>query len=86
MDDIHDQTRIVDAEAAKKYMSSPDGKIPSHSSEMIELLEQMCGDVAILIFQYHSKIDTMPGPPSKATSVYHLMTVPGRLYMPTGHM
>lgn len=71
VDDIGAQNRIVGAEAAKEYLSSLDGKIPPHEYEIVDPLVQVYGDVAILTFQYHSKIDTMSGPPWKATSVYH---------------
>jgi hypothetical protein len=71
MDDIGAQNRIVGAEATKEYLASLDGKIPPHEYEIVDPLVQVYGDVAILTFQYHSKIDTMSGPPWKATSVYH---------------
>ncbi len=71
MDDIGAQNRLVGIQAAKDYLASLDGMIPPHSYEIVDPLVQTYGDIAILTFQYHSKIDTMSGPPWKATSVYH---------------
>ena len=71
MDDIGAANRLVGIEAAKSYFASLEGKIPPHNYEIVDPLVQVYDDIAILTFQYHSKIDTMSGPPWKATSVYH---------------
>lgn len=71
MDDIGAQNRVVGIQAANEYLASLDGMIPPHTYEMVDPLVQKYGDIAILTYQYHSKIDTMSGPPWKATAVYH---------------
>lgn len=71
MDDIGAQNRIAGIQAANNYLASLDGMIPPHTYEIVDPLVQEYGDVAILTYQYHSKIDTMSGPPWKATAVYH---------------
>lgn len=71
VDDIGAQNRLVGIEALNAYAEALGENVPPHSYEMVDPLVQVYGDVAILTFQYHSKIDTMSGPPWKATSVYH---------------
>lgn len=71
IDDIGAQNRITGIENFKTYLKSLEGQIPPHEYEMVDPMVQVYDDVAILTFQYHSKIDTMSGPPWKATSVYH---------------
>ena len=72
IDDIGAQNRITGIENVKAYLKALEGQIPPHEYEMVDPLLQVYGDVAILTFQYHSRIDTISGPPWKATSVYHL--------------
>ena len=71
IDDIGAQNRIVGKEALDAYAMELGENVPPHSYEMVDPLVQVYGDVAILTFQYHSKIDTLSGTPWKATSVYH---------------
>lgn len=71
IDDIGAQDRIVGIEAFKAYAIELGGQVPPHTYEMVDPLVQVYGDIAILTFQYHAKIDTVSGTPWKATSVYH---------------
>jgi len=70
-DDIGAHNRIDGAKETKNYLASLEGKIPPHNYEIVDPKVQVYGDVAILTFQYHTTIDTLQGPPWKATSVYH---------------
>ena len=70
-DDIAAHTRLDGIEEFKAYLASLDGMIPPHDYKMVDPKVQVYGNVAILTLRYHSTIDGEPGPPWKATSVYH---------------
>jgi len=65
-------TRLNGIEEIKTYMGTLEGNIPPHSYELVDPKVQVYGDIAILTLQYHSTLNGEPGPPWKATSVYHL--------------
>ncbi len=72
-DDIAAHTRLDGLEEIKKHLGSLKGKIPAHNYEIVDPKVQVFGEVAILTMRYHgSTTDGQPGPPWKATSVYHL--------------
>ncbi len=71
-DDIGASNRLNSAQECKAYLESLAGQIPSHTYKMVDPMVQAYDKVAILTFQYHSKIDTVAGPPWKATSVYRM--------------
>lgn len=71
IDDNGEYTRIDGIEAFNNYLSSLEGQIPQHQYKIVDPLVQVYGDVAILTYQWHSKIDTMSGPLWKASSIYH---------------
>ena len=72
-DDIAAHTRLDGLEEIKKHLGSLEGKIPAHNYEIVDPKVQVFGEVAILTIRYHgSTTDGQPGPPWKATSVYHL--------------
>ncbi len=72
-DDIAAQMRLDSIEEIRNYLTSLNGKIPSHSYEIVDPKIQVYGNIAILTLQYHSTMpDNEPGPPWKATSVYRL--------------
>jgi len=70
-DDIGAFNRISGMENIEAYLTALEGQIPPHEYEIVDPIVQVYGDIAILTFQYHSRIDTMSGQPWKATSVYH---------------
>jgi len=71
-DDIGAHMRLDSIQEIKNYLTSLDGQIPPHSYELVDPKVQVYGDIAILTLRYHTMIDTVPGPPWKATSVYRL--------------
>lgn len=71
VDDNGAYTRIEGIEAFNNYLNSLVGQIPQHEYKIVDPLVQVYGDVAILTYQWHSKIDTISGPPWKASSIYH---------------
>ena len=71
-DDIGAHTRLDGAQEVKKYLESLVGKIPPHKYKLVDPKVQVYDNVAILTLRYHSMIDTVSGPPWKATSVYRL--------------
>jgi ketosteroid isomerase-like protein len=71
VDDNGAYTRIEGKEAFNNYLNSLVGQIPPHQYKIFDPLVQVYGDVAILTYQWHSKIDTLSGPPWKASSIYH---------------
>jgi len=71
-DDIAAHTRLDGAQEFKNYLESLVGKIPPHNYEIVDPKVQVYGDIAILTLRYHTMIDTVPGTPWKATSVYRL--------------
>ena len=72
-DDIAAHTRLDGIEEIKKHLGSLEGKITAHNYEIVDPKVQVFGEVAILTLRYHgSTTDGQPGPPWKATSVYHL--------------
>lgn len=71
VDDNGAYTRIEGIEAFNNYLNSLVGIIPQHQYKMVDPLVQVYGDVAILTYQWHSKIDTISGQPWKASSIYH---------------
>lgn len=72
-DDIGALTRLDGLEEVQNYLASLDGIIPPHSYELVNPKVQVYGDIAILTLRYHAtSIEGEPGPPWKATSVYHL--------------
>jgi hypothetical protein len=72
-DDIVAQSRIEGRENMQNYFQSLEGKIPAHSYKLVDPKVQLYGETAILTYQYYSTMPNgEPGPPWKATSVYHL--------------
>ena len=71
-DDIGAQARLEGTEELQNYFKSLDGKISKHSYELVNPKVQVYDNIAILTFQYHSKIGEASGPPWKATEVYRL--------------
>ena len=73
-DDIAAHNRVDGLEEAKDYFATLEGKVPVHKYELVEPKVQVYNDIAILTMQYHSTMpEGEPGPPWKATSVYHLI-------------
>ena len=71
-DDIAAHTRLDGLEEIQNHFTSLEGAIPPHNYEIVDHRVQNFGNIAILTLRYHSALkDGQPGPPWKATSVYH---------------
>ena len=65
--------RLDSIEEIRNYLASLEGEIPPHNYKIVDPKVQVYGDIAILTLHYHTMIDTVPGTPWKATSVYRLI-------------
>lgn len=71
IDDIGAQSRKEGLQEVLEYLSGLEGQLPAHRYEMISPKVQLCGDVAVLSFQYHpSSLEGTLLTPWKATTVY----------------